>query len=145
LASQMSKSRSAITNSLRLLDLPEEVQELVYDGKISAGHARAILAVPEEDARIRLGKKVAEEGLSVREVENLARLIASGGGVREPRPPAPKAYKVVARKLRRLFGTNVRVRTTKDKNKIEIEFRDETELERIFALITDGPEIVEGE
>ena len=64
LSKAVSKSRSTITNSLRLLDLPEQVQDLLYNGKLTAGHARAILAVPYEDARIKLAEKVVAEGLS---------------------------------------------------------------------------------
>ncbi|MDO9557666.1 MAG: ParB/RepB/Spo0J family partition protein [Coriobacteriia bacterium] len=139
LADKVSKSRSAVTNTLRLLDLPEEVQELCYDGKLSSGHARAILAVPDEGLRIRLAIKLAEEGLSVREAENLARLYAAGQTAdRPPRPVTPKSYKVVARKLRRLLDTTVRVRQTAKKGKIEIDFQSEQELERIFRLLTEG-------
>jgi len=135
LADKVSKSRSSITNALRLLDLPEEVQNLVYSGAMSAGHARAVLSVPEESSRIKLAEKIVGEGLSVREAENLARLFAAGHTERSPRPATPKSFKQVARSLRRLFGTNVRVKQGKDKNKIEIEFRDEDELQRIFALM----------
>lgn len=138
LADKVSKSRSTVTNALRLLDLPEDVQELVYQGKMSAGHARAVLSVPEQAARLRLATKIADEGLSVREAENLARLIAAGQGERAPRPVTPKSFKTVARKLRRLLATNVRVKAGKDKNKIEIEFRSEEELERIFELLGGG-------
>ena len=138
LADKVSKSRSAITNALRLLDLPEEVQELVYPGKMTAGHARAVLSVPDEAARIKLAAKIVDDGLSVREAENLARLYAAGQAERAPRPAAPKSFKVVARKLRRLLATNVRVRHAKDKGKIEIEFHGEEELERIFLLLTEG-------
>jgi ParB family chromosome partitioning protein len=138
LADRVSKSRSAITNALRLLDLPEEVQAYVYEGKLSAGHARAILAVPDESRRMKLAEKTAEEGLSVREVENLARLYAAGQAERPPRPITPKSYKVVARKLRRMLGTNVRVRLSKDKGKIEIEFHGDEDLERVFRLLTEG-------
>lgn len=137
LADKVSKSRSAITNALRLLDLPEEVQDLVYAGKLSAGHARAVLSIPDEQNRLRLAAKVAEEGLSVREAEGLARLIAAGQQPRPPREPMPKSYKLVARSLRRLLGTNVKVRQAKDKGKIEIEFRGEEELQRIFRALTD--------
>lgn len=144
LADKVSKSRSAITNALRLLDLPDEVQDLVYSGKLTAGHARAVLSVPDESARIRLAMKISEEGLSVREAENLARLIAAGQADREPRPTTPKSFKLVARRLRRLLGTNVRVKLGKDKNKIEIEFRDEGELERIYKTLTEGPVEEEG-
>ncbi len=144
LADRVSKSRSAVTNALRLLDLPEEVQDLMYDNKLTAGHARAVLAVPEEAQRIRLAHKIVDEGLSVRDAESVARLIAAGQGERTPRPISPKSYKVVARKLRRLLATNVRVRQTAKKGKIEIDFVDESDLERIMRLLTES-EAAEGE
>lgn len=136
LADKVSKSRSTITNALRLLDLPEEVQEIVYSGAMSAGHARAVLSVPEESTRIKLAQKIVADGLSVREAENLARLYAAGQTERAPRPVTPKSFKQAARSLRRLFGTNVRVKQGKDKCKIEIEFQTEEDLERIYALMT---------
>ncbi len=140
LADKVSKSRSAITNALRLLDLPEEVQDLVYQGKMSAGHARAVLSVPDENARLRLAQRVVDDGLSVRETENLSRLIAAGQVERAPRPVAPKSFKLVARRLRRMLGTNVRVRLAQNKGKIEIEFHGEEDLERIYRLITEDDE-----
>lgn len=143
LADKVSKSRSAITNALRLLDLPEEVQELVYDGKLTAGHARAVLSVPDEAMRLRLATKLAEEGLSVREAENLAKLYVAGQGERAPRPATPKSFKVVARKLRGVLGTNVRVRQTAKKGKIEIEFHGEEDLERIFRALTESAPIAD--
>lgn len=138
LADKVSKSRSAITNALRLLDLPDEVQEMVYDGKMSAGHARAVLSVPAEETRLRLANKIVAEGLSVREAENLARLLAAGGGERAPRPATPKSFKVVARQLRKLLGTNVRVKQGKERGKIEIDFQTEDDLERIYRLLAEG-------
>ena len=141
LADKVSKSRSTITNALRLLDLPDDVQELVYQGKMTAGHARAVLSVPDEAVRLRLAQKIVDDGLSVREAENLARLFAAGQTERTPRPASPKAFKVVARKLRRRLGTNVRVKLTKDKGKIEIDFHGEEELERIFQLLSEGDTI----
>jgi len=138
LADKVSKSRSAITNALRLLDLPDEVQDLVYTGKLSAGHARAVLSVPDETLRLKLAERTVADGLSVRETENLSRLYAAGQGERAPRPTTPKSYKVVARKLRRFLGTNVRVKIAKEKGKIEIDFQNEEELERIFQMLTEG-------
>lgn len=138
LADKVSKSRSAITNALRLLDLPEEVQELVYNGSLSAGHARALLSIPDDTLRIKLAEKLVAEGLSVREAENLARLYAAGRHDRVARPVTPKVYKVVARKLRLMLGTNVRVKQTSTKSKIEIEFSGEEDLERIFRMLTSG-------
>jgi ParB family chromosome partitioning protein len=129
---------------LRLLDLPEEVQELVYDGRLTAGHARAVLSVPDEELRLKLAQKLVNEGLSVREAENLARLYAGGQVERAPRAATPKSYKVVARKLRLVLGTNVRVRETQKKGKIEIDFHGEEDLERIFTLLTEGGAIDEG-
>lgn len=138
LADKVSKSRSAITNALRLLDLPDDVQELVYEGKMSAGHARAVLSVPDESARLKLAQRIVDDGLSVREAENLARLFAAGQTERAPRPATPKAFKVVARDLRRLLATNVRVKLAKDKGKIEIDFQTEEDLQRIFGLLTSA-------
>lgn len=138
LAAKVSKSRSAITNALRLLDLPDEIQQMVYEGSLSAGHARAILAVPDEAQRVSLAEKVRSQGLSVRETENLARLYAAGQVERTPRPVTPKSYKIVARKLRLVLGTNVRVRQAQKKGKIEIDFHGEEDLERIFRLLTEG-------
>jgi ParB family chromosome partitioning protein len=138
LADRVSKSRSAVTNTLRLLDLPEEIQEMLYRGRLSAGHARAILSIQDDERRMTLANKCADEGLSVREAENLARLLAAGAPIHTARPLTPKSFKVVARKLRRLLSTNVRVRQTTKKGKIEIDFQDEAELERIFRLLTEG-------
>ncbi len=133
LSKAVSKSRSAITNSLRLLDLPEVVQQMIFEGKLTAGHARAILAVPYEDARIRLAEKVVAEGLSVRATENLAPLFSAGETPKTSRPATPQSFKKAARVLRQQFNTNVRVKSSRGKNKIEIEFKDEEELSRILG------------
>lgn len=133
LSKAVSKSRSAITNSLRLLDLPEVVQQMIFEGKLTAGHARAILAVPYEEARIRLAEKVVAEGLSVRATENLAPLFSAGETPKTQRPATPQSFKKAARVLRQVFNTNVRVKSSRGKNKIEIEFKDEEELSRILG------------
>lgn len=133
LSKAVSKSRSAITNSLRLLDLPEVVQQMIFEGKLTAGHARAILALPYEDARIRLAEKVVAEGLSVRATENLAPLFSAGETPKTSRPATPQSFKKAARVLRQVFNTNVRVKSSRGKNKIEIEFKDEEELSRILG------------
>ena len=138
LSKAVSKSRSAITNSLRLLDLPEQVQDMMFEGKLTAGHARAILAVPFEDQRVKLAEKVVAEGLSVRATENLAPLFSVGDTPRAPRPVMPQSYKKAARVLRQVFNTNVRVKSTRGKNKIEIEFKDEEELSRILGMVMES-------
>ena len=133
LSKAVSKSRSAITNSLRLLDLPDDVQDMMFEGKLTAGHARAILAVPYEDARIKLAEKVVAEGLSVRATENLAPLYSVGDVPKTPRPVTPQSFKKAARVLRQTFNTNVKVKSLRGKNKIEIEFKDEEDLSRILG------------
>lgn len=135
LAEAVAKSRVSIANSLRLLDLPEEVQELLYDGKLTAGHGRAILAVPEEDKRIKLAQKIVNDNLSVREAENLAKLYSVGEIERGKRTVSPRSFKTVARKLRQQLGSNVRVKTIRGKSRIEIEFKDEDDLQRVFNII----------
>ncbi len=138
LSKAVSKSRSSITNSLRLLDLPEPVQQYLFDGRLTAGHARAILAVPYEEQRIKLADKVVAEGLSVRATENLAPLFSVGETPRVPRPVMPQSYKRAARVLRQALNTNVKVKSTRGKNKIEIEFKDEEELTRILTSMVSG-------
>lgn len=137
LAERVSKSRSAIANTLRLLDLPDEIQEMMGDDGLTAGHARAVLSIPDDERRLTLARKIVHEGLSVRVAESIARLLSSAPrGERAPRPVAPKTHKIVARKLRRLLGTTVRIRETTGKSRIEIDFQGEEELERIFGLLT---------
>ena len=138
LGQALSKSRSAIANTLRLLDLPREVQNLMANGSLTAGHARAILAVPTEEGRIKLAKKVVDEKLSVRQTENLAPLYSVSNDQRTPRPATPKSYKRAARLLKNSLGTPVRVRAVRGRNKIEIEFMDEEDLERIVTTIEGG-------
>ena len=138
LARIMSKSRPAIANSLRLLDLPQEVLTWLSEGKITAGHARAILIVPSEDGRVRLAQKVINDGLSVRQTEQLAPLFFGEEDERPRRTPAPKSYKRVARQLRNKLKTSVSVKQVRGKNKIEIGFSDEEDLSRIVSAILGG-------
>ena len=143
IAVAISKNPSTVSNALRLLDLPSEVQDMMFDGKITSGHARAILSLPveEEEKKIQLAKKIADEGLSVREAEGIARLYSVQGIGQPKKPASPKSYKLVARKLRKHLDTSVKVRSTRGKNKIEIEFTDEDDLKRIFELLMTGEDV----
>lgn len=132
IADAVSKARSTVANTLRLLELPDEAQKLLFDGTISAGHARAILSVPTEEGRLLLTKKLQETTVSVREAENLARLYAGRKTEAPTRVATPKSFKKVAKGLRDALGTNVRVKTVGGKNKIEIEFKDEEQLQELF-------------
>ena len=136
-AQAVSKGRTTITNALRLLELPEEAQQLLYEERITAGHARAILSIPTKEGRQKLTEKLVNEQLSVREAENIARLI-SGKPKREveSRVALPKTYKTVARALSDTLETAVKIKSVKGGNKIEISFKDEAELQRLFRVIT---------
>lgn len=136
-AKLVSKSRSAVTNTLRLLDLPKEVIDLMAEGRLTAGHARAILAVSSEDGRVRLAQKVVDENLTVRQTENLAPLfsVTQTDKTPKPRQAQPQTYKRAARELRDALDTNVKVRTVRGKNKIEIEFADEDQLAKILSQL----------
>ncbi len=134
-AQMMSKGRSTIANALRLLDLPESAQQLLYEEKITPGHARAILSVPTKENREKLTQKVIADNLSVRETENIARLL-SGKKSTSKREPLPERYTSVAHALRKILNTNVRVKSSHGKNKLEIEFKDEEELEKLFDSLS---------
>lgn len=135
-AQAMSKGRSTIANALRLLELPEEAQQLLFEEKITAGHARAILSVLSRDGRHKLTQKIVDDNLSVREAENLARLYSGKPNkTATKREPVPASYKSVAKALKDSLQTNVKVKSSGGKNKIEIEFKDERDLERIFDAI----------
>ena len=135
-AQAMSKGRSTVANALRLLELPEEAQQLLFEEKITAGHARAILSIPTKEGRERLTRKLVEEKLSVREAEALARLFSGKKNENaKPKTPMLKEYRKVARTLKDVLDTPVKVKSVNGKNKIEIEFKDEDDLERLFKGI----------
>lgn len=134
-AQAMSKGRSTIANALRLLELPEEAQQLLFEDKISAGHARAILSVNSKEGRESLTNKIIENKLSVRDAESLARLLSNKPTKPGKKEPTPAVYKSVAKSLKEILDTNVKVKSVKGKNKIEIEFKDEKDLERIFEAM----------
>lgn len=140
-AQVVSKGRSTIANALRLLELPEEAQQLLFEEKITAGHARAILSIPTAEGRQKLTAKLMAEKLSVRETEAIARLLSGKvSSSSTTRTPSPASFKKVAKTLREVLHTNVKVKTVQGKNKIEIEFKDEEDLERLFREITDSEE-----
>lgn len=141
-AQAVSKGRSTVANALRLLDLPEEAQQLLYEERITAGHARAILSVPTPEGRATLTAKIVDNNMNVREAESLARLLSGKkeAGQAPARPATPPVFKSVAKTLRETLKTNVRVKSAKGKNKIEIEFKDEDDLKRLFNEIVGADE-----
>lgn len=136
LGKALSKSRPAIANALRLLDLPEEVQDMMASRQLSAGHARALLAVATEEGRIKLAHKVVDDGLTVRQTEKLAPLFSVANHEPPKRVPTPQSFKRAARAIGLALDTSVRVKSVRNKNKIEIEFADEDELARIVEQLS---------
>ena len=128
------KSRPYITNSLRLLKLPGRVQDLTAEGKITTGHARALASVKSQQKQIDLAIRAAKEGLSVRQIENLARE-AKEPTVRAKRKPKTADEKRVEEDLRKALGTKVSLSRKGKKGKIEIEFYSSEELERLIELL----------
>lgn len=139
-AQTVSKGRSTIANALRLLDLPEEAQQLLFEEKLTAGHARAILSVPTLEGKKSLTNKLMEEKLSVRETEAIARLLAGrekAASTPSSRVPTPQSFKKAARSMSKILELPVRVKTVQGKNKIEIQFKDEDELQRVVAVLSE--------
>lgn len=136
-AERVSKSRTAVTNSMRLLKLCDKVQQMVIDDMISTGHARALLAIEDAASQYELAVKIFDEKLSVRDVEKLVKDIKN--------PKQPKAKKVVeneflyndlANKMKDVMGTKVSISSKGNgKGKIEIEYYSDDELERMFDMI----------
>jgi ParB family chromosome partitioning protein len=137
IASRLSLSRPAVANTLRLLELPEAVREMVSAGRLSAGHARAVLSVADESARVALAREIMERGLSVREAEAAAggkRLPAPKGGTRAPREQPPH-LRALEERLADCLGTRVRIVEGKRKGKIVIEFYSNDDFERILEVV----------
>jgi len=130
------KSRPYIANSLRLLKLADEVKNYVSEGKLSAGHARALAAIADEDKQIELAEAAVREGLSVRDMEKLAKQNKSGAakGRRKPRQKNADVIRV-EEDLKEILGTKVNLNQNGKKGKIEIEFYSKDELERLIELL----------
>lgn len=129
------KSRPYITNALRLLRLPEPVRALVIDGKLTGGHARAIAGIKEEERQKEAAVKAAEEGLSVREIENyVSGLEKKKNGRAKPRPKNRDVLEVENR-LKSSLGTKVNIVQSSRKGKIEIEYYGREELDRLIELL----------
>ncbi len=140
LAARVGQSRSHVANMLRLLTLPESLRADVSRGTISMGHARALLSVHDDAARMLLARKIVDEGLSVRAVEVMCQRLADvprGTRQRERRQPDPQIRAVEAR-LRNQLGTSVRIQMGKKRGKIEIDYFSLDDLERILSLFAVG-------
>jgi ParB family transcriptional regulator, chromosome partitioning protein len=136
LASRVGRDRSYITNYLRLLKLTDDVQQLVKEGRLSTGHARALLTLNHPDLQRRIARQVMDGGLSVRVTEQLVQKASEEKpGRRQPHPIDPN-LKAAETKLRRALGTQVKILQAADgKGKLEISFFNTQDLDRIYNLL----------
>ena len=139
LAKAVAKGRSTIANAIRLLDLPEEAQEAMFNNQITAGHARAVLSVPSAKGRKKLTDKIISDKLTVRETESLARLLSidTSSNVKRNTNNIPPAYTAMAKSLKEVLKTQVRVKRTKTGSKLEISFKNEEELRNIYDKLVE--------
>jgi len=138
LAKRVGKSRSQIANTLRLLNLEEEILKFIFEGKLTAGHARALLSIEDKKLRYGLAKKISNEGLSVRQAEQLAQNLLQKKEKKSSRQTTINPIMSdIAEKLQQSLGTKVRIRGSEKRGKIEIEFYSSEELERILEVIAE--------
>jgi ParB-like chromosome segregation protein Spo0J len=155
-AEKVGKTRSAITNSLRLLALPPSIQQLLADGRLSGGHARALLALTDRTTQEQLARQCANDGWTVRAVEeavrqNLGRTKATSKTTSTNSSTTKTSTKSTTMpqpglvELERLLGehlaTNVSVTSTNGRGKVVVEFADLNDLERIYRAMTEGPAV----
>ena len=143
-AERLGCSRAHVANTIRLLSLPAPVQRLLAEGRIQAGHARALLGLPDDEARSMLALRIAAEGLSVRQVEDLVRSYVEhpATAVRPAPPPPDPGIAEFEEILSEQLATRVRVTAGRRKGKIVVEFSSKEDLERIVSeIIGSGPGI----
>ena len=141
LARRLGKSRAAVTNTLRLVHLPENIQALLRDGKISEGHARALLGLNNEEQMTELAHKVGKEKLSVRKTEELVREMladprTSSRAAPDQHATTPAQFNEASRLIHDAIELPVRVKSLRSGGKVEIRFREPQELEALVSLLT---------
>ena len=136
ISKRVGKSRSAITNSLRILNLPDEIIKYVISGEISQGHGRALLSINDDKLKLEIANRIIKEGLNVRQVENLVK------GLSKEKPKKKKSnsqldaeIKSIEEKLAKSFSTKVTIKHGEKKGKIEIEYYGNDDLDRILKIL----------
>ncbi len=133
-ASVVGKSRPAITNSIRLLSLNDEIKSRVISGEISSGHARALLSLDDQKLQLEAMQEIIDKSLSVRETEKLIKQLMTPKKQKEKKAPDAE-YQAIEERLREIFGTKVRIMNNKKNGKILIEYYSLEELDRIINLV----------
>lgn len=135
LSKRIGKSRTAVTNCLRLLNLDSRVQEYLIDGVISEGHGRALLAIDDKDVQFRIAQTIIDDSLNVRDTEKLIRNLGKVKADKKENEPNIY-YNDIKDKLEGYFGTKVSLVSKKNKGKIEIEYYSEEDLQRILDILS---------
>ncbi|MDL2253686.1 ParB/RepB/Spo0J family partition protein [Ruminococcaceae bacterium OttesenSCG-928-I18] len=137
-AEKLAKSRSAVANSLRILHLPDELLEMLKSGELSAGHAKAILSIPDDEKKVQAAHAILEEKLNVRQAESLAKKLQKEPREKQKKPAArPSIAAEVEISLRERLGTEVHVEYKEGQGKLTLGFYSEEQL-RAFANLLDG-------
>lgn len=136
IATRTGKDRTTITNLIRLLRLPDVVQLLLAERRLSMGHARALLGLATEEQQIDLGRRAAEQGYSVRQVERFVQVANEPPKPTEPETPQDPNVKAAVSELEAALGTRVRISAKSDqRGRIEIEYYSQDELNRLYELL----------
>ena len=135
IAKKVGLSRPAVANKIRLLKLPDPIKKGLLEGKITEGHARAILGLNSTQAMLLTYRRAVKDGLSVRAIEQIVRRINKGAESKRPTPKQKldKYAKNYQSKLQRIFGTKVKIKSTKKGGKIIIPFTNKQELEKLYS------------
>lgn len=141
LANRLGKSRVAVTNTLRLMQLPAGIRSLVLEGRLTEGHARALLSLQDEEQMLAVAQRIQDEKLSVRKIEELVR----DRTVADPSPPStkneknvgPEEFEEASRVIQEALGLRARVKPYRRGGKVEIRFRETEELEALVSLLTN--------
>lgn len=142
LSNRVGKSRPFIANTLRLLALPKRLRDLVSYGKISAGHARALLSIQKEREQEVLAEKIIKHGLSVRQTEKTVQdMVQAKKGKRAPGPAEDPILNEIEQRLKTRFSTKVQIKDRNKKGSIEIEYYGEEELQRLIELLLGDVEL----
>ena len=136
LSKRIGKSRTSITNTMRLINLDERVQQYIIEGVISEGHGRALLGIKNSEIQYELAQQIIDEKLSVRELEKLIRKILEPSNKKDyNKQELNPYYKEIKDQLQDYFGTKVNISNKNNKGKIEIEYYSEDDLQRILDII----------
>ena len=142
IAKTVGKSRSSVANMLRILTLPNEVQEMLVNGEISVGHAKALLSIDDEEVQIEAARRAKDGSFTVRHIEKLAQSLAENTDEAEEKPPKPvkiidSYYKEVELSLNERLGRKVKVDFTKNKGTLVLEFYDKDDLAALADKIAN--------